>query len=130
MPRLSLGSSLPSGSEHRCLPFQGRDLSEETQEPFLRLHFNYIQSFVSKVVSQFHLNQVMYLPVFFPEVHSSPEQQRLYARCRLVFSFVLHLTYLYPRKGQDCIRDSIGYASSTDVGAFDENAGNIGGIPQ
>lgn len=34
--------------------------------------------FLSKVVSRFHLNQAVYLPVFFLKLHSSPEEKHLH----------------------------------------------------
>lgn len=50
---------------------------------FLRLH----PKFLPKVVSEFHLNQSIYLPVFFPKPHASPEDKKLHSfnvRCALV----------------------------------------------
>lgn len=35
--------------------------------------------FLPKVVSRFHLNQPIHLPVFFPKLHASSAEQRLHS---------------------------------------------------
>lgn len=48
---------------------------------------------LSEVVSQFHLNQIKYLPIFFPKPHSNTDEQLLHVLdVRLCLAFYLERT--------------------------------------